>query len=82
MPATRTVGAYEAKTTLPALLALVARGHEVIITKHDRPIARLSPVGRPAAGDDVFGRLHALRGRLRPAAGETAADLVRAGRRI
>lgn len=44
MSATKTVGAYEAKTTLPALLDFVARGREVVITKHERPIARLIPV--------------------------------------
>ena len=31
MNVTKTVGAYEAKTTLPALLAFVARGRDVII---------------------------------------------------
>ncbi len=43
MSATKTVGAYEAKTTLPALLDFVARGREVVITKHERPVARLIP---------------------------------------
>ena len=33
MPATKTVGAYEAKTTLSALLELVEKGHEIVITK-------------------------------------------------
>ncbi len=36
MSASKTVGAYEAKTTLPALLEFVARGREVVITKHER----------------------------------------------
>lgn len=40
------IGAYEAKTRLPALLDRVARGEQFIITKHGRPIARLVPVGR------------------------------------
>ena len=44
------IGAYEAKTHLPALLERVARGEQFIITKHGRPIARLVPVGR--AGPD------------------------------
>jgi prevent-host-death family protein len=38
------VGAYEAKTHLPALLERVAQGEEITITKHGRPIARLVPV--------------------------------------
>jgi len=41
------VGAYEAKTHLPALLERVARGEQITITKHGRPIARLVPIGRP-----------------------------------
>jgi prevent-host-death family protein len=40
------VGAYEAKTHLPALLERVARGERFTITKHGRPIARLVPVER------------------------------------
>jgi prevent-host-death family protein len=40
------VGAYEAKTHLPALLDRVARGEQIIITKHGRPIARLVPIDR------------------------------------
>ena len=34
---TITVGAYEAKTNLARLLAKVAKGDEVIITKHESP---------------------------------------------
>ena len=49
---TTTVGAYEAKTHLPALLAQVERGETVTITRHGRPIARLVPIDvhRPVAG--------------------------------
>lgn len=42
------VGAYEAKTHLPALLERVADGEEITITKHGKPIARLVPVERPS----------------------------------
>jgi prevent-host-death family protein len=38
------VGAYEAKTHLPALLERVARGEQITITKHGKPVARLVPV--------------------------------------
>jgi prevent-host-death family protein len=41
------VGAYEAKTHLPQLLDRVARGEEIQITRHGRPVARLVP--EPAA---------------------------------
>jgi prevent-host-death family protein len=82
MSATKTVGAYEAKTTLPALLELVAHGHDVIITKHERPVARLVPIGQPEARGELFKRVRALRGRLRLATGESPKDLIAAGRRI
>ena len=36
-----TVGTFEAKTHLSALLDKVAGGEEVTITKHGKPIARL-----------------------------------------
>jgi prevent-host-death family protein len=38
------VGAYEAKTHLPRLLAKVQQGERVTITKHGVPIAELVPV--------------------------------------
>ena len=82
MPTTKTIGAYEAKTTLPAILEFVARGHEVVITKHERPVARLVPVRQPVARDELFERVRALRGRLRLAKGESPKELVAAGRRI
>ena len=43
---TAEVGAYEAKTHLPALLERVARGEQITITKHGRPVARLVPIGK------------------------------------
>jgi prevent-host-death family protein len=42
-----TIGAYEAKTHLPALLERVARGEQFTITRHGRAIARLVPLGDP-----------------------------------
>jgi len=82
MPSTRTVGAYEAKTTLPALLELVARGHDVVITKHDRPVARLVPVGPPRDRHALCGRVRTLRSTLRLARGESPKALIDAGRRV
>lgn len=79
---TKTVGAYAAKTTLPALLEFVERGHEVVITRHERPVARLVPVGPSAARGELVGRVRGLRGTLRLASGESPKDLVNAGRRI
>ena len=82
MPETRIVGAYEAKTTLSALLDFVEQGHDVVITKHDRPVARLVPVGRRIDRGEAFDRLRSLRGRLELGRRETAKDLISAGRRI
>ncbi len=42
------VGAYEAKTHLPKLLARVQKGERVTITKHGHPIAELVPVAEGA----------------------------------
>jgi prevent-host-death family protein len=39
------VTAFEAKTRFGRLLARVARGEEVIITRHEKPVARLVPEG-------------------------------------
>ncbi|HEY3856840.1 MAG TPA: type II toxin-antitoxin system prevent-host-death family antitoxin [Verrucomicrobiae bacterium] len=41
-----TVTALEAKTRFGQLLKRVALGEEVIITRHERPVARLVPEGR------------------------------------
>jgi len=41
-----TVTAYEAKTRFGKLLARVAGGEEVIITRHEKPVARMVPEGR------------------------------------
>jgi len=79
---TKTVGAYEAKTHLASLLDQVANGQEIVITRRERPIARLVPI-RPAWPDeDFFKRLHAFRERHVLPKGETTRDLVQAGRRI
>jgi len=40
-----TVTALEAKTRLGELLDRVVRGEEVVITRHDKPVARLVPEG-------------------------------------
>ena len=39
------IGAYEAKTHLPALLERVSKGERLTITKHGQPIAELVPAG-------------------------------------
>jgi prevent-host-death family protein len=39
----KTVGAYEARTRLPELLARVVRGERILITRHGKPAAMLVP---------------------------------------
>ncbi len=81
-PKIKTVGAYEAKTHLPALLKEVANGKEIIITLREKPVARLVPIVSPRADDDVFDRILAFHGTIKLPKGETGMDLIKAGRRM
>jgi prevent-host-death family protein len=58
-----TVGVFEAKTHLSALLDRVAAGEEVVITRHGKPIARLVAPHRAdrARANEAFANLRALR---------------------
>ena len=40
------VTAFEAKTRFGKLLERVARGEEIVITRHDKAVARIIPEGR------------------------------------
>jgi len=55
-----TVTAFEAKTRFGELLDRVARGEEIVITRHDKPVARLIPEGAQRA-DDVRRSVTGLR---------------------
>ena len=37
----RTITAFEAKTRFGDLLDRVSRGEEIVITRHDKPVARI-----------------------------------------
>jgi prevent-host-death family protein len=52
--------AFEAKTRFGELLDRVARGEEVVITRHDKPVARLVPEGTRRQ-DDVRRAVAGLR---------------------
>jgi prevent-host-death family protein len=58
-----TVGTFEAKTHLTALLHRVEQGEEVVITRHGKAIARLVPAEAPdrARMDEAIARLKSLR---------------------
>ena len=55
------VTAFEAKTRFGKLLERVTRGEEIVITRHDRPVARIVPEGRTNL-DEVRVAAAALRG--------------------
>jgi prevent-host-death family protein len=61
-----TVNAFEAKTKFGELLDRVARGEEIVITRYDKPVARLVPEGRKSLSDvrKAVAGLRALRMRL------------------
>lgn len=42
---TSSVGLFEAKTHLSELVARAERGEEVIITRHNKPVAKIVPIG-------------------------------------
>jgi prevent-host-death family protein len=54
------VSAFEAKTRFGELLERVSKGEEVVITRHDRPVARLVPEGAQRL-DDVRRAVAGLR---------------------
>ena len=54
------VTAFEAKTRFGELLERVSRGEEVVITRHDKPVARLVPEGGQRL-DDVRRSVEGLR---------------------
>lgn len=52
---------YEAKTRLSRLIDRAAKGEEVVITRHGRPVARIVPVGAGGARR----KLGLLKGKVR-----------------
>lgn len=64
------IGAFEAKNRLSELLEAAEHGEEVVITKHGRPVAKLTPVDnfdRARAREAIewmkeFRKKHPLRG--------------------
>jgi prevent-host-death family protein len=80
----RTVGAYEAKTHLPRLLAQVAKGETITITKHGVPVAMLvPPPGRPRLTvEESIAAIRALRKQVKPLGDLTIQNLIAEGRRF
>lgn len=79
-----TIGSFEAKTHLPALLKRVQKGEHITITKRGVPIARLVPAQLHTSKErrQVIAELKEFgRGRSLPQ-GVTVRDLIEEGRRF
>ncbi|MGB4068068.1 MAG: type II toxin-antitoxin system prevent-host-death family antitoxin [Nitrospira sp.] len=79
----RTIGAFEAKTHLSALLERVSKGETITITRHGVPAARLVPVEEPAKRilhATLVERMRDLRARVRPDTMRVK-DMIEEGRR-
>ena len=79
------IGSYEAKTHLPALLDRVANGERIIITKRGKPVAMLVPVdGGCDDVERVVKEMLEYRNSQGPRLGKglSIRDLVREGRRF
>jgi prevent-host-death family protein len=76
----RTVTAFEAKTRFGELLDRVSKGEEVVITRHDKPVARLIPEGAQRLEDvrRAVDGLRALQERIRRRGGRLSDRDVRA----
>ena len=76
------VGLFEAKTRLSELVARVESGGEVVITRHNRPVAKLVPIAAPQPFDlakrqAALAGIDALREQLRARHGSlTTAEIV------
>ncbi|MCC7434259.1 MAG: type II toxin-antitoxin system prevent-host-death family antitoxin [Methanoregulaceae archaeon] len=79
----KTVGTYEAKTHLAALLDEVAQGETIIITRHGHPLAVLSPYAQEpetvSVAEAVAG-LRELRAKYRVNPGEIK-EMIEEGRK-
>ena len=64
-PGTTTVGSFEAKTHLAALIDRAAAGEEVIITRRGKPVARLVAM-EPATNEEARTAVERLRAMRRP----------------
>ncbi len=87
--AVHSIGLFEAKTHLSELVARAEQGEETIITRHNKPVAKIVPLSEAPRFDPVhrraaIERIEALRESLRLRHGsmtrQEIVDLVREGR--
>lgn len=78
----RTVGVFEAKTHLSALLDSVERGETVLITRNGTPVAEMRPVAARRIGRaEAIEELLAFP-RAKLESGESIRELIDEGRRF
>jgi len=79
----QSVGAYEAKTHLPALLERVVQGESITITRHGVPVARLVPVLGAGTCDiaQLISQVKQSRDGRRLGPGESIRQMIEEGRR-
>jgi prevent-host-death family protein len=79
----RTVGAYEAKTHFSQLLAEVANGETIEVTRHGVPVARIVPLAhdfeRASAAIDEWNR-YKREHKISLGEGVTIRELIEEGR--
>jgi prevent-host-death family protein len=79
-----TIGSFEAKTHLAALLDRVAKGETITITRHGVPAAVLMPVAGSDARmshQEIVEGMRALRKRVKPGK-KSVREMVNEGRRF
>jgi prevent-host-death family protein len=79
-----TIGAFEAKTHLSALLERVSKGEKIAITRHGVPAAMLVPIGAPQSKlshQEIVEGMRALRKRVKPGK-MSVREMVAEGRRF
>jgi len=75
-----TVGAFEAKNKLSALLDLVEGGEEVVITRHGKAVARLVPSQPVVDRESARAAMMRLRSRTKALGLNLTLDEIRAFR--
>ena len=79
-----TVGSFEAKTHLSALLDRVAKGETIIISRHGVPAAKLAPLAEPEQRmnhQQIVEEMRALRKRVKPG-NMSLRNMINQGRRF
>jgi prevent-host-death family protein len=77
---TQTMGLFEAKTHLSELVARVEAGDEVVITRHNKPVAKIVPIGPGAVPVRCAARPRSMRFRTDPSGWHQPGRLIEAGR--